>query len=771
MGQVTNGRVNGLSHEKELDLKIDQLVLEMTLEEKAALLSGRDDWSTKPVERLGIPWVWMSDGPHGLRRAPSTDKPGFGDQLPSTCFPTASALSASWDRELLYKVGEILGDECQALNVNILLGPGVNIKRHPLGGRNFEYLSEDPLLAGELGVAVVNGIQSKGVGACVKHFAANNQETRRMVSNSKLDQRTLHEIYLPAFKRVVEKSAPWTVMSSYNRINGTYGTQHKELLEDTLRNQYGFDGVVMSDWMAVIDRPASLAAGTDLEMPSSKGYHDRQLVQKVREKMLDESVLDTSVKRMLRLIFTAKARERKDVKLNVEEHHLFARKTAADTIVLLKNDQGLLPIANTIQKIAVIGEFAANPRIQGNGSSEVKPTTLDKALDEIIKQAGPSVQVVYARGYDLAKDDDTSYIKEAVKTAAEAELVLVFAGLPSSYESEGYDRKHIDLPLVHNRLIEEIAAVQKNTAVILTNGSAVSMPWHGRVKAIVESWLIGQAGGGAIADILFGKVSPSGKLAETFPVQIEDTPAYTNFPGEEREVIYGERFYVGYRHYDRRKIAPLFPFGHGLSYTTFEYSDLSFTSQELNEYKGLEVSFRVKNTGKTRGKEVVQLYTSPEGTLPERSVQELRGFHKVELAPGEEKTVRLALEISSFTVYDEVRRSFIPVEGGYKVLVGSSSRDIRLSGMINVKLDKPVKPFYDYYTFLADLFQNPRTNMMARSFFSSWIMPFAKAGQKLEEVEIPMFLADNPLIKFTYLTGGSIDRKSLDEFIRILNEF
>jgi beta-glucosidase len=627
-----------------INQKVDYLLSQLTLEEKASLCSGRDDWSTQPIERLDIPWIWVADGPHGLRRAPQTNMPGYGDQLPATCFPTASALAATWDTNLIYKVGQALGQESQALNVNVLLGPGVNIKRSVLGGRNFEYFSEDPVLSGEIGAAFINGVQSQGVGTSLKHYTANNVETKRMWMNSDVDTRTLHEIYLTPFEIAIKKAQPWTVMACYNRVQGVYGTQSHYLLTDILKKEWGFEGIVISDWFAVVNRVEGIRSGMHIEMPGVSTVNDSLIVKAVKNGDIDEAVLDNLVREILTVVLKAKALERDGVDQNIAAHHQLARKVAAESATLLKNETNILPLSRKKYKtIAIIGEFAEKPRFQGNGSSEVKPTQLDDIRTLIEKEYGEEFKINYSQGYSLKDDEDFSMIDDAVKSASSADIALVFAGLPQHYESEGIDRTHIALPPSHNKLISKIAAAQPNSVVVLTNGSAVAMPWVNEVPAILETWLGGQAGAGGTLDVLFGKINPSGKLAETFPVKLEDTPAFFNFPGEQGEVLYGERFLVGYRHYDKRKIEPLFPFGFGLSYTTFEYKNLIVSSTDFSDKEQILVSLTVKNTGTVKGKEILQLYITDKRSTLQRPERELKKFAKVELDPGDEKQVSFTL--------------------------------------------------------------------------------------------------------------------------------
>lgn len=764
---ITGIKAQTAEQEKEIQIKIDKIISELTIEEKAALCSGRDDWSTTPVERLDVPWIWVSDGPHGLRRAPATNKAGYGDQLPAVCFPTASALAATWDTGLIYKVGQTLGEECLAQNVNVLLGPGVNIKRSVLGGRNFEYFSEDPILAGEMGAAYINGVQSKGVGTSLKHYTANNVETMRMYNNSDVDTRTLHEIYLRPFEIAVKKAQPWTVMACYNRVQGEYGTQSPYLLTHILRDEWGFKGIVISDWFAVIDRVEAMKAGLNIEMPQVSTVNDKLVVEAIKNGELDEKVVDNLVRQILTIVFKAKLLEKEGVKLNAEKDHAFARKVASEAATLLKNNNNVLPVTTQkYKKVAIIGEFADNPRYQGNGSSEVKPTQLDKVLDIVKNEYGKEIQITYSQGYNLKDDNDFSLIEAAKNAATEADIALVFAGLPLHYESEGIDRKHIDMPPSHNKLISEVAKVQKNSVVVLTNGSAVTMPWLDEVSAVLEGWLGGQAGAGGIADVLFGKVNPSGKLAETFPARLEDTPAFFNFPGEQGEVLYGERIFVGYRFYDERNIEPLFPFGFGLSYTTFKYSNLKLSATEGTDKDELTVSMTVKNTGNVKGKEIVQLYISDKESTLKRPEKELKEFTKVELEPGDEKTVTFKLNSRDFSYFDAKRNMWIAESVEFSIMIGASARDIKLSKKYNLKSTQQVPLAVDEYTFFKELWQYPQTQKLLIEYVPKWIGNFTPEGKPLKEAGFPDFLIEHPLIKYPYITSGEISQKQLKELIQ-----
>ena len=757
----------GQSNMKDLRKKAAELVAQMTLEEKASLTSGRDAWSTKPIDRLDIPFIWMSDGPHGLRRAPETHLWGYGDQLPSICFPTASALAASWDVALLNEVGKALGREAKSQNVNILLGPGVNIKRSVLGGRNFEYFSEDPILSGELGAAYINGVQSVGVGTSLKHYVANNVETNRMYINSVVDTRTLNEIYLTPFEIAVKKADPWTVMACYNRVQGVYGTESVELLTNILRNDWGFQGMVVSDWDAVLDRIAGIKAGMNVQMPGPNvAYTDQLIVEAVKSGELNEEELDRVVEDVVFTILRAQKANNSKNDFDKEEQHQFARKVAGETLTLLKNENEVLPISTKkYKKVAIIGEFAKAPRYQGNGSSEVKPTQLDAAYDMIQSLYGKDVEISYAQGYNLKNDDDTSLIAEAVKVAEEADIALIFAGLPLHYESEGIDRTHINIPGAQEALISAVGKEQKNTAVVLTNGSAIAMPWIDEVPAVLETWLVGQAGAGAIADVLFGKINPSGKLAESFPKKLEDTPAFLNFPGEEGDVLYGERMFVGYRYYDTRKIEPLFPFGHGLSYTSYEYSDIKVSSNNPTSQNGLEVAFKVTNTGKVAGKEIVQLYVSDKESSLQRPKQELKKFAKIELNPGETKEVSFKLNQRDFSYYDSKRAMWICESGDFKIHVGASSRDIRLSEKINMTSTQNIPMAIDEYTFIQELLDNPQTKQMLLDFVPKWLKSNLPEGKSLEEVELNGFIAYQPIKKLPIFTGGEVSEQDVLEFV------
>lgn len=668
------------------------LVAQMTLQEKTALSSGKSFWYLQACERLNIPAVMVTDGPHGLRKQQTGgDHVGLNASVPATCFPTASALAASWNVDLLHEIGVALGEQCVAESVAVLLGPGMNIKRHPRCGRNFEYFSEDPLLSGELAAAMINGVQSQGVGTSIKHFAVNNQEHGRMYVDAIVDERTLREIYLRGFEIAVRAAQPWTVMCAYNRLNGTYCGEHDWLLNRVLRNDWGFEGLVMTDWGATNDRVQSVTAGLDLEMPGSGGVNNERIEAAVAAGDLSEADLDRIIVRNVSLALCGSEQQQSATALDQQAHHALARKAAGESVVLLKNDDAMLPLQNGVH-IAVVGAFAERPRFQGAGSSQVRPTQVDNALEAIQSLVGAAGQVHYAPGYDPVKSGlDDGLIETAVAVATAAEVAVVFAGLPGIYESEGFDREHLQLPEQHDRLIEAVCAANPNTVVVLSNGAPVVMPWVAQPRAIVEGYLAGQAGGGAIADLLFGQINPSGKLAETFPLAQADVPSDPWFPGGGRQVHYREGLYVGYRYYDSAARAVLFPFGHGLSYTRFEYSNLTVSGSGSDWV----VRFTLTNSGAYAGAEVVQLYVHDAVSTVYRPEQELKAFVKVPLAAGASTAVVLTLDARAFACFDTAAQDWVIESGAFELRVASSSRDIRLRKFIDVTgtvLEAPSAP-------------------------------------------------------------------------------
>ena len=669
-------------------LKYADLISQMTLEEKASMCDGLDYWHSQPIERLGIKSISLNDGPHGIRKKGDPDAAKKGETsllkgVPAICFPTASATACSWDPDLIEKMGEALGDECLKEKVSVLLGPGTNIKRSPLCGRNFEYFSEDPLLAGEMAASFINGVQSKGIGTSLKHYAANNQETRRMTVNSVVDERTLREIYLAPFETAVKKAQPWTVMCSYNRLNGTYAAENKWLLTDVLRGDFGYKGLVVTDWGAENQRVPGLLAGQELEMPTSSGEGARLIAEAVKNGTVDESVLDEAVDKLIDMVKKAE-KVLGDYTYDADAHHQLAREIAAQCMVLMKNDGGLLPLKKDA-KIAVIGEMAMKPRYQGAGSSLINPIKIDSAYDTMTQMG---IKFDYAQGYATSKKgrkSDDEYIADAVAKAKNTDVAVLFIGLTDEFETEGNDRKHLGIPPLHDRLVNEVLKVNKNVVVVLSGGASIEMPWADEVPAILNAFLTGQASGSAVCDILFGDVNPSGKLSETYPVMLSDNSSVNYFPGTPVSVEYRESVYVGYRYYDTAGKAVRFPFGHGLSYTTFEYSDLQLSADKIQDTDTLKVTFKIKNTGDRDGAEVAQLYVSDVESTIFRPVKELKGFKKVFLKAGEEKTVEIELSKRAFAYYNVNLQDWHVESGEFKILVGASSRDIKLEASVQVE--------------------------------------------------------------------------------------
>jgi beta-glucosidase len=661
---------------------IKTILSRMTLDQKARLCVGKDFWHLEGFTDLGIPSIMVTDGPHGLRKQnTSPDHAGLNSSVPAVAFPTAAALAASWDLDLIENLGRLLADECRQEKVAVLLGPGANIKRSPLGGRNFEYFSEDPYLSGKLAAAFIRGVQSRGIGTSLKHFVANNQEHRRMTIDTLVDDRALREIYLAGFEIAVKEAQPSTVMNAYNRLNGVYCSENPTILTDILRNQWGFQGFVMTDWGANNDRLAGLQAGQDLEMPGPSPNSTRQIVRAVKQGELSLEVLDSAVERMLKVIFSTSQALEPDFTYNEAEHHRAAADILTQSAVLLKN-QGALPLQET-GTMAVIGEFAKKPRYQGSGSSLIQPTRIDNAWDSIVALVGDRVRLSYASGYRAESEDaHEALIQEAVQVAQGADQVVIFAGLPDHAESEGFDRQHLDMPLAHNRLIEAVSQVNPRCVVVLSNGSPVAMPWLERVDSVLETYLGGQAWGTAVAELLFGRVNPSGKLAESFPRRLEDVPSWANFPGGTQSVAYAESIYVGYRYYDQAKTELLFPFGHGLSYTTFGYQNLEVSGPD--EKGSVEVRCRVTNTGARFGREVVQVYVHHRESKVFRPQKELKGFLKVALEAGESQEITMTLDRRAFCFWDSGSQEWSLETGIVDILVGASSTDIRLSDSITV---------------------------------------------------------------------------------------
>lgn len=726
---------------------IQAIIAKMTLEEKAALCTGASAWSTTPIERLGVPEMIVSDGPHGVRRVADIHSMGQAS-LPATCFPTASCTASTWDVDLIRRMGEAIAEECIALNVDVVLGPGANMKRSPLGGRNFEYFSEDPFLAGEMAANFIKGVQGRGVGTSLKHYAANNQEFQRFTMSSEVDERALREIYLPAFEKAVKEGKPWTVMCAYNRVNGTFASEHYHLLTEILKNEWGFEGLVVSDWGAVRDRLAALKGGLDWEMPGPQPRRVQQVVDAVRSGELDEAVLDESVRRILRIVFKAKETP-KGGTFDVDAHHALAAQIASEGMVLLKND-GLLPLKGH-HHIAVIGRAAENAHFQGGGSSHINPTKVAVPFKELKDRAGDA-ELTYAEGYPLDNSFRQDLIEQAVTLARSADVAVLYIALPTFKESEGYDRTDLDLTEQQAALIKAVASVQPKTVVVLNNGAPVVMSeWIDKVPAVLEGWMMGQAGGIAIADVLFGRVNPCGKLAETFPLRLADTPAYLNWPGEAGKVRYGEGLFIGYRYYDARQMPVLFPFGHGLSYTTFEYSNARVSATKFKDVDGVTVTVDVTNTGKVAGKEIVQVYVHDQKSGLVRPPKELKGFAKVDLQPGETKTVSIPLDFRSFAFYHPKYKQWITEDGDFDILIAASATDIRHRLTVTLETTVNLPCLLDMESTIREWMADPRGKVVFGPIYAMMEAEMRKMfsgedGESAIGMDFMDMLGDMPLV-------------------------
>lgn len=750
----------------ERSFDVDRLVAALTLEEKAALCSGRDFWSTKAVERLGIPSLVLTDGPHGLRKQRSNpDRPSLHDSVPATCFPSGVLLAATWDPALVREVGQALGEESMAESVAVILGPAVNIKRSPLCGRNFEYFSEDPHLAGEIAAGHIAGVQERGVGASIKHFAVNNQEKNRMVVDAVVDERSLREIYLPAFETAVKRSRPWTVMCAYNQINGSFCSQNRLLLTEILRDEWGFDGIVMTDWGACDDRVAGIAAGQDLEMPGNGGIGDRAIVAAVKSGRLAMADLDRVVRRLLVLCQRVSESRVEGAPMGLAGHHELARRVAAEGMVLLKNSDGVLPLPES-GSVALIGEFARTPRYQGGGSSHMNPAHMDTLLDSARALAPGKLRVEFAPGYRLDGDrPDDALIAEAAAAAAAADFAVVCIGLTDAYESEGFDRSHLDLPPSHLALVEAVLAAQPRSAVVLSNGSPVAMPWLDRAPAVLEAYLGGQGGGAALADLLWGRRNPCGKLAETFPRRLQDNPSYLNFPGEARRVEYREGLFVGYRHYDALDIEPLFPFGHGLSYTRFAYGPLRLDRAALGEGQTLSVSLDLTNAGGRAGKETVQLYVGQAKPRLVRPRRELKAFAKVELAPGQTKTVTFTLDRRAFAYWDDASRAWAVDPDDFEIAVGSSSRDLRSRAAVAWTGRPNCAPLH-HNSLFAEALEHPAARDWAGALKTRMVASFGSYEPGSAEARMmEAMVLEFPLRNLVRMGGGLVSESELEAVI------
>ena len=776
-------------------MKYQEIIDKMTIEEKAAFLSGKGEWQTREIKRLGIPSIFCSDGPHGIRKqAGAGDHLGLNESLPATCFPTAATVANSWDTELGEMMGEALGEEAMALGVNVLLGPGLNIKRSPLCGRNFEYFSEDPYLSGKMAASYIRGIQSKGVYACPKHFAVNSQELRRMAMNAVIDERTLREIYMTGFEIAVKEGKARTIMSAYNEVNGTYANENKHLLKEILRDEWGFDGIVITDWGASNDHALGVAAGSNLEMPNPGLGSARELIEAVNSGKITMQDLDERVDELLNVVMTLYvSAQNREESFDKEKHHAIAKKVASESAVLLKNEKSILPLKKGA-KVAIIGDFAFAPRYQGAGSSLVNVTKLETITDIV---GNYDLQVVgKSRGYNRNGMEDAAMKKEALDLAGKADIVLYFFGLNEDSESEGLDRTHMRIPQNQITLLQELGQVNPNLVGVISAGSAIEMPWHHYFKALLHCYLNGQAGAGASLDIITGKVNPSGKLNETIPRRLEDTPCYRYYPSRERTSEYREGIYVGYRYYEKSEIPVLYPFGFGLSYTNFSYSDLEIVNS------GIRVT--VKNEGVYDGAEIVQMYVGFPKSKIFRPEKELKGFIKVFLKAGESKVVEIPFDDKSFRYFNIKTNQWEVEEGDYVIKVGASSVDIRISDTIHVEGTTDIFPYCEdnlksYYSgkienvpnaefeeLLGRVIPDGKWNGLLSENDAFCQMYYAKSGlarlvykklaamkKKAEESGKPdlntLFIYNMPFRAMAKMTGGAVDMEMVHGIVKIVN--
>lgn len=764
--------------------KIQELVRQMTLEEKCSLLSGKDMWHTVPIKRLGIPSMMVSDGPHGLRtQKGDADHIGLNESIKAVCFPAASATTASFDPEMLEKMGEALGKEAQAVDLGVVLGPAVCMKRSPLCGRNFEYMSEDPYLAGEMAAAMISGIQSQGVGTSIKHFAANNIEWRRMTNSSNVNERALREIYFPAFETAVKKAQPWTLMCSYNRINGTFSSDNKWLLTDVLRDQWGFEGFVVTDWGAMNDRVQGVLAGCDLEMPGKVPSNDEAVAQAVREGKIREADVDRCVERILNIVFKYAENHRSET-FDYDADTELAAKIEEQCMVLLKNDDHILPLKKG-QKILFVGGYAEKPRFQGGGSSHINCSRIISVLDSIHADPQRYGTVSYVEGFGVdAAEPKQEAQQKAVEAARQADVVVVFAGLPDSFESEGFDRTDLEMPKAQNEMIAQLAKVNPNLVVVLHNGSPIAMPWLDKVKGVLECYLGGQAVGKAQAEILYGYENPSGRLPETFPLRVEDTPCYLNFPGNGIDVNYDEGIFIGYRYYASRKMPVLFPFGYGLSYTSFAFSALKVEPEK----EGASVSVKVTNTGKTAGRQVVQLYVSDKTGAAVRPIRELKGFTKVYLEPGQTTEVTMQLDRRSFAYWDETKNDWKVPNGPFEIQICDNAMEPVLTAPFTVTFGEGLIQQVDENTPMGIIMKNPQAAQMLMQILQSAGSAFSggqkadgsqedpeKQKQKQEAImsnkAVQTMMDGMPLRALKSFSGGRLDNDGVARIIQALNQF
>ncbi|RAK12725.1 beta-glucosidase [Halanaerobium saccharolyticum] len=743
-----------------MEKNIDKILKELTLKEKASLLSGGDFWQTEAVERLDIPSIFLVDGPHGVRYV--ADRHHADPAKKATCFPTAVNLAASWDLAIIEKVAAALAEEAKALGVDVLLGPGINIKRSPLGGRNFEYFSEDPFLSARLAVKFIRTVQKNGIGTSLKHYTANNQEYKRFSIDAQIDERPLREIYLAAFEKVVKEANPWTIMAAYNQINGDFATENEYLLKDILRDEWGHDNLIVSDWWAVHNRVKALKAGLDLEMPGPDPVNDQKIVEAVEAGELAEEKVDESVTRILDLILKAQSTTKEKNELPAAEHHQLAREVAAETIILLKNQGDLLPLTEAKleekESLLVVGELAEEVRYQGIGSSQVNPTRLDTHYQALEDKFSEQLKLHYTPGYssEAEREENENLKEKALREAENKDYVIIYAGLPDKVEAEGYDRDDMQLPEAQNQLIKEIAAANPNIIVVLNNGSAVDLrEWIDNVSAVIEAGLPGQAGALALADIIAGEVNPSAKLAESYPLQLEDNPSYLNFPGSSGTVRYGEGIYIGYRYYDKKNQELLFPFGYGLSYTEFAYRALE-APDHLEAGEKLKVKVLIENTGLFKGKEIVQLYISQNNPGLDRPPKELKAFGKIELDAGEKQWLELEVDHQDLAYYHP-DAGWIVEADQFKIMIGASSRDIKFTEEIQVESRQRLKAL-TAETPLEDWLADPLGKKAVTEVLSS------------EQIEEAGFFKPWPIYRLHFFAADQVSLEEIEEILDIYRD-
>ncbi|WKY49145.1 glycoside hydrolase family 3 C-terminal domain-containing protein [Eubacteriaceae bacterium ES3] len=743
----------------------------MNLEEMVALCSGKTEWETESFPKYGIEAVQMADGPHGMRVEIISPELGIPEAKPATCFPPAVLSACSWDLQLLEKIGETIGLEARSMEVDLILGPGINIKRSPLCGRNFEYFSEDPFLSGKLGLSFVKGAQSVGVGSTIKHYLANNQETRRMTVDEKIDIRALREIYLKPFELVLKESKPMAIMCSYNSINGKFVSQSHRFLTRILRNEWGFKGIVMSDWGAVYDRVSGVVAGMDLEMPGNGGINDQKIFNRIKDGKLRITILNEMVERLIRFSFEARENRKSYPyvsSIDFRNHHELAKEAAVESIVLLKNQDSILPIKkDKVRKIGVIGSQAFDPRFQGAGSSRVNATHIDSPYERIKHIAGEDFSVFPSQGYINNNVTEQIFLQEqAVELAKNMDLVLLFVGLPDEEESEGFDRTDLKLPQKQYNLLKAVTEIQKNTVVILSNGGIIDCSWENRVKGIVETFLAGQAGGSALAELLFGHTNFSGKLAETIPMKLQDTPAYINFPGLQNEVIYGESIFVGYRYYDYKKINVRFPFGFGLSYTNFSIEKNKIPQLSIKKDDTLQVTCTVKNFGESDGKETIQLYVGKSDTTIIRPVRELKAFKKVFLKSGSTMEVNFDLNISDFSYYSATNQQWEFESGKHEIYIGNSSRNLPV--VYAIEIQEEMIPYINQYSYLSDFEKTERGQRILDVLMLGFNEYLGDSLNKNDQFFMTM-LKGTPLRKLIEFSKGLFTEKSIEKIINLAN--